>query len=243
MSMLYVDESIHVRGNFIVIAAVYSPLSLDHPVFDALSHSGFAPKVDEFKSSMLMNDRLAAQDLRSRLRYLLFEKCKVGVAICPVDERRNLMLWADSLIHHMVNSNSIPAGTIYLDAGIEGMRGKPPIGWAINANCDSRVVGGIQVADCAAHMIGVLLLSQMGIVNKMVPSDGYPEPEVDLGFELWASLRYSLSSNKPTSAYDADGYVDPTMKPFGLIVSENCPEPVKRAIEERLSTVWVGCIH
>ena len=84
----------------------------------------------------------------------------------------------------------------------------------------------------------------MGFINKMAPtSDMYPEPEVEMAWQLWTSLRYSLASGTPIGGFDDEGMCDPMMLPFGLLVTDSCSDAVKDAVEKRLSTVWLGCIH
>ncbi len=51
---IFIDESIHDRGNFIVIAAVFSIDDLQELVGRALRECGFDPARDEYKSSMKM---------------------------------------------------------------------------------------------------------------------------------------------------------------------------------------------
>lgn len=244
MNFVYVDESIHERGGFIVAAAVYAPEPLDGAVFDALADCGFTPKVDEFKSSMTMVGNPAAQELRGRLRYMLMERCKVAVALCSIAERPQLMDLTFALIRRLNTNPPITPGIIYLDDGMRLAKTEPPIGWTVEPRCNSKEIGGIQLADCAAHIVSMILLSEMGIVNKMVPAgEYYPEPEVEMAWQLWTSLRYALSGGQPVGGYDADGWCEPMMVPFGLHITDSCSDAVKAAVEARLSSVWVGCIH
>jgi hypothetical protein len=60
---------------------------------------------------------------------------------------------------------------------------------------DSIKVKGIQLADLVAHTFATMLLEQLGLVDKKVKAgenSGYdPDLEIELGFELWASIRYN----------------------------------------------------
>lgn len=244
MTFIYTDESIHTRGDFIVTAAVYSAVPLDEIVFGALQEHGFRPQLDEFKSSMTMAGNPAGQALRDRLRFLLMEQCKVAVAICPLTERDELTAYILHLLQQLNTDDSIQPGLVFFDQGMKRPSAKLLRGWTLRSGCDSRQVGGIQLADCAAHIISIILMSEMGIINKMVPAgEFYPEPEVEMAWQLWTSLRYALSSSIPVDGYDADGWCEPMMKPFGLLVSPRCSDAVRAAAEARLSEVWVGCIH
>lgn len=226
------------------MAAIHAAEPIDEAVFAALAAAGFRPKVDEFKSSMAMAGNFAAQELRCTLRHLLMERCKVGLIICTTDERPQLVDLAFALVENLTAIARVPTETIFLDEGMKFPQKKSPTGWTVETQCDSKSVGGIQLADCAAHIVSVILLSEMGIINKMVPSgELYPEPEVEMAWQLWTSLRYALSSSEPVGGYDADGWCEPMMEPFGLNVTERCSPEIKAAVEARLSSVWVGCIH
>ena len=244
MSYIYVDESIHDRASFIVVAAVCADEDLGAEMACALTEAGFTPGVDEFKSSMRMAGNAAAQQLRSHLRYLLMRRCKVAVAICSVDERQRLVEFTYDLVDQLMADDLVQSGTLFLDEGIKKPGRAAPYGWRVEANCDSRQVPGIQMADCAAHTVATMVLAELGLVTKMVATDGlYPEPEVEMAWSLWTSLRYALSSGTPVGGFDDEGLCEPMMKPFGLLVSEALSEDVKAAVDERLGAVWVGCIH
>jgi hypothetical protein len=244
MSVIYIDESIHDCEGFIVTAAVYARESLDETVFYALESCGFVSKVDEFKSSMIMQGNSNAQELRSRLISILMERCKVAVAICSVDERSQLADLSFKLISNLSGHRQIAPGIVYLDEGMKPVIEALPYGWKLETDCDSKAIGGIQLADCAAHTIATILRGEMGSINKLVPTQGsYPETEVDMAWALWTSLRYALSSGEPVFGYDDDGWCEPAMEPFGLLVTEACTKRVKSAVDARLSSVWVGCVQ
>ena len=94
------------------------------------------------------------------------------------------------------------------------------------------MVAGIQVADHAAHTLGVMLLEEAGIVRKSVlPGDnsGYePDLEIELGFEVRPGLRYSflgkdkLASNSP-EVFDPHRIVEG----FGLYVAPSCDDDLE----------------
>lgn len=244
MKRIYIDESIHDRGDFIVIASVCTDHDIDADVHKALAECGFVPCRDEFKSSMKMAGNDAAQEMRARLKFLLMQKCRLAIAVCPISERNRIIAISGELIASIAPEDRTPPGTVYFDEGMKKQELTLPVGWNMELDCDSRQVAGIQIADCAAHIASIILLSEMGIINKMVESgEHYPEPEVEMAWQLWTSLRYSLSSGRPVGGYDEDGWCEPMMAPFGLLVSEGCSDAVKAAVEQRLGAVWVGCIH
>lgn len=243
---VYVDESIHERGGFIAIAAVVSDEPIQSIMDEALLASGLVPGQDEFKSCMKMRGNEAAQLLRSRVRGILNTQCKVAIAICAITERPDLMSYAGRLVKQIAESEGFESGVVYFDGGMKRKSLDLPPGWTSECDCDSRLVAGIQLADGAAHNVAMMILGELGLFNKTVPMrDFYPDDdgEIPVAWELWASTRYALASSVPVSGYDEEGWCEPSMKPFGLLVSDECSDEVKAAVEKRLSSVWVGCIH
>jgi hypothetical protein len=242
---IFIDESIHERGDFIVVAAVCSDDDVQGMVEQALRERGFNPANDEFKSSMKMAGNPAAQRLRDEMRYIL-RRCKIAVAVCPVAERPQLVTLAGKLLSSVGNEKINAPAVAYFDQGMSRAPLELPPNISAVQGCDSRKTAGIQVADCAAYTVSMMLLAELGLLTKTVPaSTVYPqdEGEIELAWTLWASVRYALSGGVPIGGYDEDGWCDPMMHPFGLLVSEGCSDAVKVAVEQRLSSVWVGCIH
>lgn len=242
---IFVDESIHDRADFIVVAAVFTDDDVQEKVEQALRECGFDPASEEFKSSMTMAGNPAAHRLRDYLQGIL-SRCKLAIAICPVSERPEIISHVGKLLSDVDPENFVLPQRVYFDNGMRRVALSLPNHITPVYGCDSKKVAGIQVADCAAYLVSMFLLSEMGFVNKTVPANTvYPEDEgeIELAWTLWASVRYALSSGQPIGGYDADGWCEPMMHPFGLIVSENCSDDVKSAVEKRLSGVWIGCIH
>ena len=242
---VYIDESIHTRGNFIVLAAVCATKDNIEKAEKALGDCGFVAGRDEFKSSMKMSGNASAQKLRDRFQGILSE-CKIAVGICPVNERSNLMQLASALCETIAANGDLVDSTIYLDQGMTPQAVTIPPGWKMISGCDSKTVIGIQLADCSAHFISTMLLGELGLFNKMVPAGRvYPgdDGELELAWELWASIRYALASSLPINEDSDDGMFEPTRKPYGLVLSKNCDPAVTQAARHRLGTSWVGCIH
>ncbi len=242
---VFVDESIHDRGDFIVAAAVCSHADVHQEVIQALSDCGFDPARDEFKSSMRMNGNAEAQDLRQYLQNIL-SRCKIGVAVCPTSERANLVTHVAELLSNLDVSPGTQFKTIHFDEGMKRTSAQMPAKANIRFNCDSKLVAGIQLADCAAHLISTILLDELGLFSKTVPANTVyqdQEGEIELAWTLWATIRYALAGR--TSVGECDEYDQPVpiLNSFGVVVSDGCSDSVKAAVEKRLSTVWVGCIH
>ncbi|MEH6691121.1 MULTISPECIES: DUF3800 domain-containing protein [Pseudorhizobium] len=241
---IYIDESIHERGGFIVLTALHASPDQIREATDALSQCGFSPGLDEFKSSLKMQGNAQAQELRERFRSII-GGCKIAIGVCSLNERSELMQLAGRLGGAFASRYPGVMATAFLDQGMKHQSTIPPLGYSIVADCDSKQVIGIQLADCCAHFISTILLDELGLARKMVPKSRiYPgdDGELELAWELWASIRYALASSEPVRRND-DGFPEPFMKPFGLIFSDGCDDKVKEAAQHRLGSVWVGCIH
>jgi len=161
---IYIDESIHDRANFIVLAAVCARPDEIRIATEALCQCGFAPGRDEFKSSMKMNGNKQAQNLRERFREII-GRCKIAIGICAVKERHQLMSLAGTVGGAIASHDLSEKGIIHLDQGIKRQSITLPNGYLMNADCDSKSVIGIQLADCCAHFIAAILLDELGVAR------------------------------------------------------------------------------
>ena len=107
---------------------------------------------------------------------------------------------------------------------------------------------GIQLADVVAHTCSTMLLETLGHITKRVivdaPGDSaYDGLEVELGFDMWAGIRYAfLAQNKPNSKDDVDlAKVD--VYPWGLFIDESVDSQVSTGAMERFGENYLGCIH
>lgn len=242
---IYVDESIHDRANFIVIAAVAAGDQIQRDVENALIECGFDPGQDEFKSSMRMVDNPAARRLRDHLQSILID-CKVAIAVCSIVERDQIASLTGRLISAIDPSKLELPAKVFFDQGMKPIVPELPAGITTVHGCNSKKIAGIQVADCAAYLVSMIILSELGIVTKTVPANTvYPgdDGEIELAWTLWASFRYALSSGEPVGGYDQVGWCEPMMRPFGLLISDTCSKEVRQAVVSRFSEIWVGCIH
>lgn len=242
---IYIDESIHARANFIVLAAVVASEEQTQQAEKALSSCGFVPGQDEFKSSMKMAGNPGAQQLRDRFQEII-GKCQIAFGVCSVHERDQLMSLAGRIIEAITHHGSYAEQTVYLDQGMKSNSVKLPDGFTLEMGCDSKSVIGIQLADCCAHFVSSVILGEMGLFKKMVPASRvYPgDPgELELAWELWASIRYALAGPEPAGTLDDYGDYEPLRKPFGMVFSDGCDVAVAQAVRKRLGKVWIGCIH
>jgi hypothetical protein len=82
---------------------------------------------------------------------------------------------------------------------------------------------------------------------KVPENSGYdPEDESEIGFDIWASIRYSfLRETNKKYIEGADQEINFTYKvdPYGLYISKNCEKDLSEKVRETFGTVYLGCIH
>ena len=141
---------------------------------------------------------------------------------------------------------------MYFDEGITvdpymvaGLGARVGVSCDVFLDQDSRLVGGIQVADLAAHSMGVMLLEHLGYLKKMVKAgknSGYdPDLDIELGFMLWASLRYSFFMAAQPNRRPEDPLLN--VADYGLHIATSCDEVLHVAVVERFGECYLGCIH
>jgi hypothetical protein len=256
MSYLYFDESIRDNGDFIVGALVLSDFDLSKGVADLWIAMGLDPVSAEFKSSGPKFGDPVGRHQRTAIRGL-FQSLQLASVLCPRSDRRRLGTHLTSLVHQLLDTGLLMVGQhdLYVDQNIavspNARAGLAARGVVAHVGQDSRIVAGIQVADCAAHSLGGMLLEQMGILAKKVLVDegGDPgsTPEVELGFELWACLRYAiLGKNEDVPGHSSPG--DPAnpyfkVDGYGLYIAPSCSDSLSSAARSRFGVNYLGCIH
>lgn len=113
---------------------------------------------------------------------------------------------------------------------------------------DSRKVRGLQLADLVAHEAGTMLLESMRLVTKKVkagPNSGYDEDmEMEIGFQLWAGIRWWFFFAGPVEEQDPIyGRALTKVGANGLYVSPLCGPELRSAAIERFDECYLGCIH
>ena len=259
MGFFYFDESIHERAAFILGAFVYSETDLSGAVADALSAVGLRPGADEFKSG----GRDANRQRRLELRHLLrmeMQGTRIGMVVTSSQERRRLGNEALIALRRTVEVNEIGSGhVVYIDEGVnfEGRRDAVAAFEAATASSchldqDSRTVGGLQVADLAAHSLATMVLETMGLVSKKVRSGGYlgyddDDLDVSIGFELWVTTRRCLFHRHFVTEERLERHEIAAMSAdtatYALHISSGCPLDVRKAAHARLGSMYMGCIY
>ena len=259
MGLLFFDDSKHDNQGFSLGAFVYVDRDPRPAVNRALQDCGLCPGIDEFKSSSYMNRNPTQARLRQKLRNILTQGCRLGVVVVPCSselEYEAMLLLQKMLSHPDLDRTQ---HEVYFD---EGLFKTAVHGWAtasdfglpercnLNLEQDSKQIAGIQLADLAAHTCAVMLRESLGFVRKTVKAgdnSGYdPDLDINIGFELWASIRYNFLSEEPPQPDEwVEGNLQPTASvlPYGLHVSFTCSEELRRSATDRFGTMYLGCIH
>jgi len=212
MGFFYFDESIHVRGGFIVGAFVYDDRDLTPAVFESLAKAGLQPKIDEFKSSAKMRSQPEQAKAREHLRDLL-NAVRTGLVVVPGARRESLGDEAIAGLAKILKKNQLDLvpHKIFIDQGImvsdavgETFCNGPGKLSELHLKQDSKLIGGIQLADLAAHSMSVMLLEQLvkgDVVQKSQNSYLLPlEIVVRRDYASESKIRYSWN---PPSCNDS----------------------------------------
>ena len=252
MGFFYVDDSKHPAAGFCLSAIVYSNVDLQLDLESTLIKYGLSPGHDEFKSSIRMDLNPERKLLRTDLMQYL-HRCAVGVAISRISEEMyeysaQLLQWMSGLPLPLDGPHQL-----FADRGIfpkyreqEVLRAIPGTeGYQFHFEQDSRKVCGIQLADLAAHTCSIMLKDELGLVRKTIKAgenSGYdPDTDIELGFEMWAGMRYCFHLDYASNNDSNDGH--PILPNLGLAISPKLDGRIQAAARDRFSTMYLGCIH
>jgi hypothetical protein len=253
---LYFDESIRDSGNFILGAMVLSERDLSALVRKAWVEMGLDSDF-EYKSSALKLYDARAHGHRAVIRRMLMG-CDLSLLVCPSSDRHSLGQHCAKLVLQLQRTGHLAGGPheLFVDENIfmprVAMDELTAAGVVVHLQQNSKIVGGLQVADHAAHALGGMLLEEMGLVKKLVragENSGYhPEQMLELGFELWASLRYALVGKNEHIAGLSPPADDPANPYFrvdghGLYIAPSCPPVLAAHARDRFGVNYLGCIH
>jgi hypothetical protein len=259
MGYFYFDESIHGKGGFILGAFVYSQNDVDEQVEDAIRSCGLVPGKDEYKSGLHVGIHPEQTILRDSLKSIIY-RTKIGVIVNSYDKRNELGINALKGLKQILSFYKEPEElhTTFFDENIfknvqEAETLSLQIGINEYSNCffeqDSKIIKGLQLADLVAHTCSIMLLETMGLVSKTVKAgdnSGYdPDMDIEIGFELWAGLRYNFFSKPPPHPDEWRDQFDfkSLVKDVGLYISDNCSEQLRDSALDRFGEMYLGCIH
>lgn len=257
MAYLYLDDSKHHPAGFSLAAFVICETDPTDHVDSIFRGLGFDPGGFEYKSSAKMagDDRL--RELRSALKHYVGTNCKI--AVCVVDGDKRLGPSALKLLYSVLSHPSLEGQDheIFFDEGLfQSAKSATDLASREDkfAHCtmhfeqDSSKLLGIQLADLVAHTCSTMLLETLEHVTKKVvldvPGDSlYDGQEVELGFEMWAGIRYAFLSM--AKQYPKDDLDLTTVKvfPWGLFIDESASERIAAAAMQRFGENYLGCIH
>jgi hypothetical protein len=260
MGQFFIDESIHSEAGFIIAACVYTDADINSSISEIIKFHGFPTNSFEFKSSVNFSKEPKKAKVREDLKDILYSHCKLGIVVLPSSKRDELGFESIKALKQFIDNNEciIKPVSIYFDQGFFKSINKANL--LINklkfSNCsffleqNSQVIKGIQLADLAAHISSIQLKDAFGLITKKVkPIESlfYESAEINLGFEMWAILRYNFFNEnyKPFEENPLDGIEYSTFKvePYGLYISEYCDFRLTKTAREKFGKIYLGCIH
>ncbi|MCZ2474536.1 DUF3800 domain-containing protein [Aquirufa ecclesiirivi] len=258
MGQFYLDDSVHDEAGFIIAACVYTDTDINEKITAVIKNCGFDPEIFEFKSSANYSKEPEKAKVREQLKVLLNGSCKLGIVIIPRIDREQLGFECIKAVRQFIDKNKEIKKplNIYLDQGM--FTSKDQANQLIKSGdfkeCifhleqNSIAIKGIQLADLAAHISSIQLKDALGLVTKTVmagENSGYqPDLEIELGFEMWATIRYTFF-NEGSKLYTDDPIADATLKvePYGLYISDLCDKKISDIAREKFGEIYLGCIH
>ena len=259
MYHIYFDESKYPKKNFIIGSFVFCKEDPTVFIDEALIQSGFDPSIEEYKSSTHFGKNPKMAEVREKLKIYFHDNCFFGMIVLSHSELKELGIIALNALEQFLTLNKFQHDNIiYFDEGI--FRSKNKAAEIVNTlnlssnifhiEQDSKKIKGIQLADLCSHCLTTMLREAVGDLSKMVKvpeNSGYdPEDESEIGFDIWASIRYSfLRETNKKYIEGADQEINFTYKvdPYGLYISKNCEKDLSEKVRETFGTVYLGCIH
>jgi len=244
---IYIDESIHDKYGFMLLAYVLCNRDPQSDLDDIVSKYG----LDEFHACEKMHDNKAMKRLRNDMKAYVNSNCSWGVLVLPNISRSNLKDDFILLIEGLANNSCEIPISVFVDEGIinnaEANSMKSIEGVNEIEICNSHTVNGIQLADMVAALCGVRLREEISESPKLLiygEESGFNPPiEAELGYELWASLRYSMHKQPEPLGDDMPEMATFKTDGYGLFVSPKCSSYLKEQAEKLFGSVYLGCIH
>src|ERR1700687_1298180 len=260
MGFFHFDESLHPEAQFALGAFVYSEESLDATISEALYQSGLIPGVDEFKSGIRMDRNPKQAHARQLLKSILHERCGIGVIVAPDLPRQLLGHEALYGLNKILSTISFRSKShdVFFDQGLfphlfVGQQAIEVVSFAqscrFHLEQDSKRFLGLQVADLVAHMCATMLLADLGLVRKTVKAgdnSGFdPGSDIELEFELWATLRrrFFAAPPPPVDSWKSQLDYQVDVESRGLHIAQSCDPRLRDSALARFGKMYLGCIH
>lgn len=244
---IYIDESIHDEHGFMLLGFVVCRFDPQQRLETILKEFG----LPEYHSLDRMEGNKQAQALRSKMRAFVNNNCRWGVMVFPNGARNDIyqelpgglramtlnLLKPKESISVCIDEGIVSVNSLDELKGIEGISGV--------SICKSHEVMGIQLADLVAALCGVRLREEISGKPKMLTygkESGFEPPiEAELGYELWASLRYSMC--RKSEPIEEDEPTEFETAGYGFFLSERCSDVLAEKAEKLFGRVYLGCIH
>ena len=247
MGFFYFDESIHPNGKFALGALAYAEHDLQEVVAEALREAGMTPRIDEFKSGARMDRSPAQRCAREHLRSIVRGHCRIGIVVAPHLPRQQLGIEALHGLKKVLSTNHFESAAhqVFFDQGVFPSRVAITKGAVENLSefaltyffeQDSRQVLGLRAAD-------------LGLAKKTAKASensGYdPDSDMELEFELWASVRYNFFAAAPPPPSEWKSHLDfqVDVESRGLHLATTCDPKVRASVLARFGRMYLGCIH
>lgn len=255
MAFLFFDDSKHHSWGFSVGAFAICEHDPTNELRSIIGRHGFDPEHYEFKSSSPMKGKPKQQVVRNELRSFIQRNCEI--AICVVDGDKRLGPAGVKLLEKMLQHDLLKGQKhqFFFDEGLfssQDLADEHLTQIKANEFCevhfeqDSKSIVGIQIADLVAHTCGTMLLDALGKPMKLVKVDnsGYDDDvDIDLGFELWAGVRYAFLSTQKQRIEDDFDLAVVDVSTYGLLVDESVSNHGEKAARKRFGEMYLGCIH
>jgi hypothetical protein len=244
---IYIDESIHDKYGFILIAYVLCGKDPKHELQKILSHHG----LPEFHASEKMRNNKAMQEVRRDFLSYINQNCKWGVMVLSSSNRFSILPDFLSLLSQIQKNGLVESSDLYFDEGIITIQDLPEIErieFVHSAKiCNSVIIHGIQLADLVAALCGVRLREEISQNPKFLQygaESGYDPPiEAEVGYELWASLRYSMLHGPAAFGEDMPSMAMYPTYGYGFFLSTDCSDNLREKADKTFGAIYLGCIH
>ena len=259
MGQFYIDDSIHDEAGFIIGACVYTDIDINEKIVTIIKSCGFDSDNFEFKSSTKYFKKPEIAQVREQLKGLLTDYCRLGIVVIPRTSRDQLGFECLKAIKQFIDNNKEIKNpvSVYLDQGMFTSKSKTEqlitsidfMECKFHLEQNSVAVKGIQLADLVAHISSIQLKDAMGLVTKMVKAgnnSGYdPDSDMELGFEMWATIRNTFFNKRFKQLFTDNPIADATLKvePYGLYISDLCDKKLSDIARTKFGDIYLGCIH
>lgn len=253
---VFVDESIHERLGFIVVALV-AVSNLDvvaRDIASALRKAGLKPGIDEAKWSAYVSRNPESASLRRTISQLVLEHSRVGIVVAATAERPALLPLVTDAVTRLAQQGQLgTVGTVVVDQGLADPQTDDlglPSQWAIRTNQNSKAELGLQLADAAAGEMALVLRYQLGGIAKFHAPRGEGHDGEDHGNDpYWAvgnlermEYRYNLFGTEVMEQFAAGKEPFRNCIDSGVFFSPGCPPDVRTATERAFGRLYLGCM-